>query len=367
MFPMAVVALLVKETNDYFTFCTTTPTRNEDDKREDRHKAKEPTNGRASWPEGGITANMMYTVIGIVLTLGLVRLPEIANHWDVSDYHDFKLVRQSMTRDMFLLIYSRFFHMAPAPSPKRHPDGSYDEGWDALWHIRAFETMLNETWSGACLVGQWISFDEQMVLCVGRTAKFMLRYMPKKPIKNGLKLWAVACFSGYCFASYTDGGFVGDPKLRKWADCPLGRTCRMVLFVLFGACPNLAEQLLQSGTYVAMDNFFSSPVLFNCLLWHGLFAVGTLKDIHRGASQAVRYWTTTKQTPRQKGDMAFARFGFLTFTQWKDSKLVRLLSTIHVNKETSSQSRTVNSPREKRRRHCGSRCVDSLTTPSWGG
>ncbi|CAN0350417.1 unnamed protein product, partial [Pylaiella littoralis] len=27
-----------------------------------------------------------------------------------------------------------------------------------------------------------------------------------------------------------------------------------------------------------------------------LFAVGTLKDIHRGASQAVRYWTTTKQT-----------------------------------------------------------------------
>ncbi|CAN0440641.1 unnamed protein product, partial [Pylaiella littoralis] len=136
MFPMAVVALLVKETNDYFTFCTTTPTRNEDDKREDRHKAKEPTNGRASWPEGGITANMMYTVIGIVLTLGLVRLPEIANHWDVSDYHDFKLVRQSMTRDMFLLIYSRFFHMAPAPSPKRHPDGSYDEGWDALWHIR---------------------------------------------------------------------------------------------------------------------------------------------------------------------------------------------------------------------------------------
>lgn len=149
---------------------------------------------------------------------------------------------------------------------------------------------------------------------------------------SGLKLWAVACFSGYSFASYTDGGFVGDPKLRKWADCPLGRTCRMVLFVLFGACPNLAEQLLQSGTYVAMDNFFSSPVLFNCLFWCGLFAVGTLKDIHRGASQAVRYWTTTKQTPRQKGDMAFARFGFLTFTQWKDSKLVRLLSTIHVNK-----------------------------------
>lgn len=78
----------------------------------------------------------MYAVIGIVLTLGLVRLPEMIDHWDKDVFHDFLLVRNSMSRDMFLLIYSRFFHMAPAPSPKRHRDGSYDEGWDALWHIR---------------------------------------------------------------------------------------------------------------------------------------------------------------------------------------------------------------------------------------
>lgn len=148
----------------------------------------------------------------------------------------------------------------------------------------------------------------------------------------GLKLWAVACFTGYCFLSYTDGGFVGDPKLRGWASCPLGRTCRMVLFVLVGACDEFATQLRQSGTYIAMDNFFSSPILFLCLLWHGIFAVGTLKDIHRGASQAVQYWTVTRQTPRKKGEMVFARFGFLAFAQWKDSKLVRLLSTIHVKK-----------------------------------
>lgn len=149
----------------------------------------------------------------------------------------------------------------------------------------------------------------------------------------GLKLWAVACYTGYCFASYTDGGFVGDPKLREWASCPLGRTCRMVLFVLFGACPALAGQLQGSGTHVAMDNFFTSPILFLCLLLQGIFAVGTLREIHRGASHAVRYWRATRQTPKERGDMAFARFGLLNFTQWKDKRLVRLLSTIHVNKE----------------------------------
>ena len=53
----------------------------------------------------------------------------------------------------------------------------------------------------------------------------------------------------------------------------------MVLFVLFGACPVLAEQLRESGTYVAMDNFFTSPILFLCLLVQGVFAVGTLREI----------------------------------------------------------------------------------------
>lgn len=150
----------------------------------------------------------------------------------------------------------------------------------------------------------------------------------------GIKVWAVACFTGYCFVGYTDGGFTGDPKLRAWADCPLGRTCRMVLFVLFGACPALAAQLLLfPGTHIAMDNFFTSPILFLCLYWNGVFAVGTLRQIHRGATDAVRYWTVTKQAPKKKGQMVFARFGFLSFVQWKDSALVSSLSTIHVAKK----------------------------------
>lgn len=87
----------------------------------------------------------------------------------------------------------------------------------------------------------------------------------------------------------------------------------MVLSVLFHACPLLGQQLRGSGTYVAMDNFFTLSILFLCLLQLGVFAVGTLKDIHRGASHAVRYWRVTQQTPKKRGDMAFARFGLLDF------------------------------------------------------
>lgn len=80
-------------------------------------------------------------------------------------------------------------------------------------------------------------------------------------------------------------------------------------------------------------HFFSSPILFLCLLLHGVFAVGTFRDIHRGASHAVRYWKATKQVLKRRGDMAFARFGVLSFAQWKDKRLVRFVSTIHVEKK----------------------------------
>jgi len=103
--------------------------------------------------------------------------------------------------------------------------------------------------------------------------------------------------------------------------------------VMFGACVRLAGQLLGSGTRVAMDNFFTSPILFLCLLLNGVFAVGTVKEVHRGASHAIRYWRATRQNPKERGEMAFARFGFLNFTQWMDKRLVRLVSTMHVMTE----------------------------------
>ena len=74
---------------------------------------------------------MMHGVLGIVLALDLIKLP----HWDLDAFHDVILIRRCMPRDMFFLTYCGFLHM-PATSPKRHNDGSYDKGLDALWHLR---------------------------------------------------------------------------------------------------------------------------------------------------------------------------------------------------------------------------------------
>ena len=78
----------------------------------------------------------MLGVLGIVTTFGLVKLPQISDHWDVHNYHDFKLVRNCMERDMLGLIYCRFFHMASAGAPRRLRDSTCEEGWDAINRIR---------------------------------------------------------------------------------------------------------------------------------------------------------------------------------------------------------------------------------------
>lgn len=78
----------------------------------------------------------MLGALGIVLTMGLVVLPEIANHWDTHKYHDFELVLSVMARDFFTPIYSRFFHMASSGALGRLKDGTFEPGFEALHHIR---------------------------------------------------------------------------------------------------------------------------------------------------------------------------------------------------------------------------------------
>ncbi|CAM9685636.1 unnamed protein product [Pylaiella littoralis] len=116
-FPAVVVAFIVKQTTNARIGT----------------RQKKANNGNARWPEGGIDMSTMYSLFGIVLALGLVKLPAMEDHWDVSKFHDFELLRSCMIRDMFALIYCRFFHMAPGGGPKRRRDDTLSAIW---YHIR---------------------------------------------------------------------------------------------------------------------------------------------------------------------------------------------------------------------------------------
>ncbi len=67
-----------------------------------------------------------------------------------------------------------------------------DTNYDPLSKIRY---ILDELMKGMCngwTAGKNIVIDESMIKYCGRAIKFV-QYMPKKPIKHGVKVFAVCC------------------------------------------------------------------------------------------------------------------------------------------------------------------------------
>ena len=73
----------------------------------------------------------VYGVMGILITMGITQKRRMTDHWGVSLHDNYPLVRSCMPRDLFLLFYSRFLHMASAaPVGQDHPN------YDSKHHIR---------------------------------------------------------------------------------------------------------------------------------------------------------------------------------------------------------------------------------------
>lgn len=127
-----------------------------------------------------------------------------------------------------------------------------------------------------------------------------------------------------------DGGFPNDKKLKEWKDDPLGRTVRMVLWVLLGACTAFSTQLKGSGVHVAMDNYFSSPMLMGYLATHPIFTVGTVRRNRAGLGGALAHWAHKGVKVSKKGATEFLRWGEMSVTEWFDKKKILFLSTANI-------------------------------------
>jgi hypothetical protein len=101
------------------------------------------------------------------------------------------------------------------------------------------------------------------------------QYMPKKPIKCGLKVWVmvdatshiISDFEVYCSKSMaTLGG--GGGGMSQGAEKNLAH--RVVT--------NLTAGLDNKGHVITMDNFFTSVGLFRDLKRRGIYATGTMRS-----------------------------------------------------------------------------------------
>lgn len=100
-----------------------------------RHRKKKLKKG-FSWvpskekPDGSVVYGFkrmhLFGMIGILITAGLTQKRRLGDHWGIGFHDDYIHVRSCMPRDLFMLFYSRFFHMAPTTTPLSKDDPDYD-------------------------------------------------------------------------------------------------------------------------------------------------------------------------------------------------------------------------------------------------
>ena len=232
--------------------------------------------------------------IGILMYMSIVHLPNIRLYWRASLRNE--MVAGVMTRDRFEMIIS-CLHL----SDNNLQPGPDSPVYDRLYKIREFVTNLASNFERHAELEQVCSVDEQMIPYKGQL--FLKVFMKDKPIKRGVKVWALAGQSGYIHRFYLSGdtliGLTEDEV--EELDPSIGLSGQVVLYLI--KTPRQPDP----GFQIFFDNYFASPALLLHLKNMGIPAACTLrrdrmehcplkeeKELRREGRGSMDFKTTTE-------------------------------------------------------------------------
>ncbi|XP_062586678.1 piggyBac transposable element-derived protein 4-like [Saccostrea cucullata] len=258
----------------------------------------------------------MKVFLSLVICMGLVQKNDVHDYWATDDVQDTPFFREQMSRDRFLLILSNF-HVTD--NELQVPRGQV--GFDPLFKVRPFVNQVLDAFSDVYSPDKDLSFDEATCAWKGRL-RFRV-YNPAKPTKFGIKLYQVCeAKSGYCigFDIYT-----GSTPCTQYADAiGVDEDYTMTTRTVMGLLTRCG--LLDRGHHVYMDNYYTSPELFEELRLHNTYACGTLRKNRRGVPEAIKRNVRLKQSQvifRKKETTE------MLAVKYHDKRDVHMLTTIH--------------------------------------
>jgi len=147
-----------------------------------------------------------------------------------------------MTRDRFLHIL-HFLHFA---DNSQRPDEGKE--YDQRWKLRIVFETLNEAYAKFCNPSEHLTVDELIVKFKGRV--IFRQYIPKKR----------KCFNVKIYKLYDESGYTFDMRVY------LGRDCHSATYDMsatHATVRHLTCRIEGLEHKIFMDNFFSSPRLFD--------------------------------------------------------------------------------------------------------
>ena len=202
--------------------------------------------------------------LGILMYMSIVHLPNIRLYWRATLRNE--MVAGVMTRDRFEQIVSCFHLSDNNLQPARD-----SPVFDRLYKIREFITNLASNFKRHAEVEQVSSVDEQMIPFKGQL--WLKVFMKDKPVKRGVKVWALAGKSGYIHRFYLSGDILVGLEAEEVEDLDpsIGLSGQVVLYLV------QKPQQPEPGFQVFFDNYFASPALLLHLKNLGIPAACTLR------------------------------------------------------------------------------------------
>ncbi|XP_064646143.1 piggyBac transposable element-derived protein 4-like [Lineus longissimus] len=200
------------------------------------------------------TTEEMKAFIGINILMGIKQVSDYRDFWS----QDTALRDEYITSKFPRRAYERLCRFIHCSNPNQVNAN------DRLDKVRPLITVLDRTFPAMFEPDSELSIDEAMVKFNGRLV--WKQYMPKKPIKWGMKIWCL-CDSktGYClaFSVYTGAGD-NDDAVRIFG---LG----------YAVVMRLMHDYLLSNHKLFADNFFSSVTLAEDLSQADTYYTGTAR------------------------------------------------------------------------------------------
>ena len=144
---------------------------------------------------------------------------------------------------------------------------------DKVWRVRNFVELFNTNLQQFGFFSSRYSIDESMIKFFGRS--IIKQFVKNKPIRFGLKLWALCSTSGFLFHFSIYCGKNDNDSSEKLKNCTLGS--RVVINMLDPLLKKIPKKDLENY-HVCFDNYFTSPDLIAHLKDLGLKATGTVRQ-----------------------------------------------------------------------------------------
>ena len=213
-----------------------------------------------------ITREELQAYFGFCVLMGINHLPALDDYWSTDPTLHYSGIASRITRDRFREL-TRYLHFADnaALAPREDP------GHDRLGKVRPVIDHLSSRFSDIYDPHREVAVDEAMIKFTGRST--LKQYMPLKPVKRGIKVWALAdSHNGYFHKFQVYTGKVGSGEKG------LGQ--RVV--------KDLTQHLKGKSHHVFFDNFFTSEQLLRDLAQDDIYACGTARKDRKGFPSALK-------------------------------------------------------------------------------